>query len=146
MRNRTKSLTGFFLLLTSACVQAQSISSPSIQPDALAPEPQTEIIWPLLFISFLVVMLISVVKYFLDFRLKNKLIDKGMSDQFSAYSLNKNDHEKKDEAVRLAIIFCGIGFGLFLIYLSAPIDIHSLAIMSFSLGISYLAYYFYLRK
>ena len=91
-------------------------------------------------------MLITLIKYFLDFRLKNKLIDRGMAEQLSAYLLNKNHQEKQTEVIRMAILCCGIGLGLTLIYFTAPIHIHSLAIMAFSLGLSYLAYFFYLRR
>ena len=91
-------------------------------------------------------MLTSLVKYFLEFRLKNKLIDRGMAEQLSTYLLSKNAHEKQNEAIKLAILFCGIGAGLTMTYLTAPINIHSLAIMAFSLGLSYLAYFFYLRS
>lgn len=137
---------GCLIPIASAFAQNQSITTQSDVNEPLLSESKTEIIMPILFISFLIVMLISLVKYFLDFRLKNKLIDRGMSEQLSAYLSNKNDQEKKDEVIKLAILFCGIGLGLLITYFSAPIDIHSLAIMSFSLGISYLAYFFYLRK
>lgn len=114
--------------------------------EPLASDPSSQILFPILFISFLVFMLISLIKYFLEFRLKNKLIDRGMSEQLSAYLLNQNGQEKQNELIKLAILFCGIGIGLTLIYLTTPIHIHSLAIMAFSLGLSYLAYYFYLRR
>ena len=109
-------------------------------------EPIAGIILPILFIAFLVFMLITLIKYFLEFRLKNKLIERGMSEQLSAYLSDKNEKERQQEAIKLAILFCGIGAGLALIYLTGPIDIHSFAIMAFSLGISYLAYFFYLRR
>ncbi|MFN3852612.1 MAG: DUF6249 domain-containing protein [Spirosomataceae bacterium] len=146
MRKIIMSFLGCLIPIASAFAQNQSITTQSDVNEPLLSESKTEIIMPILFISFLIVMLISLVKYFLDFRLKNKLIDRGMSEQLSAYLSNKNDQEKKDEVIKLAILFCGIGLGLLITYFSAPIDIHSLAIMSFSLGISYLAYFFYLRK
>jgi len=111
-----------------------------------ATEPITEIILPILFIGFLIFIVVSMVKYFLDYRLKNKLINKGMSEQLSAYLVSKNDKEKQNEIIKLVILFCGIGIGLLVTYFSSPIDIHSLAIMSFSIGLSYLAYSFYLKK
>lgn len=105
-----------------------------------------EIILPILGISFLAFMLVSLVKYFLDFRLKNKLIDRGMAEQLSAYLLNKNAQENQNEAIKLAILFCGLGLGLTITYLTTPINIHSLAIMAISLGLSYLVYFLYLRR
>lgn len=109
-------------------------------------DPIGEIIIPILFISFLIFMIISLIKYFLDFRLKNKLIDRGMAEQLSAYLLNKNAQENQNEAIKLAILFCGMGIGLIITYLTTPINIHSLAIMAISLGLSYLGYFYYLRR
>lgn len=110
------------------------------------PEPISELIFPILFMSFLAFMLISVVKYFLEFRLKNKMIDRGMTEQILAHSFNKNDDNKFDDVMKLAILFCGLGMGLAITYLAGPINILSLAIMAFSIGLSYFAYFFYLRN
>jgi membrane protein YqaA with SNARE-associated domain len=114
--------------------------------DPLASRPLVEIILPILFMMFLAFMLVSLIKYFLDYRLKNKLIDRGMSEQLSAYLSNKNDSEKQHDAIKWAILFSGIGMGLIITYLTAPIHLHSLAIMAFCLGLSYFAYFSYLRK
>lgn len=114
--------------------------------EALSGETPVEFILPILFMSFLIIMLITIVKYLLEFRLKNKLIDKGMADQLSNYLVEKNEQEKQNEIIKLAILFCGIGLGLLFTYFSAPIDIHSIAIMSLSLGFSYWAYFFYIKK
>ncbi|TWI85772.1 hypothetical protein IQ13_0940 [Lacibacter cauensis] len=107
---------------------------------------RAEILLPVLFISFLLVILTSLIKYFLDFRLKNKLIERGMQEQLTAYLSAKNEHEKQNEVVKLSILFLGLGLGLLLTYFTAPVDLHSLAIMAMSLGLSYLAYFLYLRK
>lgn len=112
---------------------------------SLTSDPKIEIIFPILFISFLVFMLISVVRYFLEFRLKNKMIDRGMTEKILAYSFNKNDGNQYDDVIKLAILFCGLGMGLAITYLAGPINILSLAIMAFSIGLSYFAYFFYLR-
>lgn len=138
-----KILTGILMLLTT--VAAFSQNKPMADKPA-AIEPISEILLPVSFILTLVFMLISLIKYFLEFRLKNKLIDRGMSEQLSAYLVKKNDKEKQHEVIKLAILFCGIGLGLTMVYLTTPIHIHSLAIMAFSLGLSYLAYFFYLRR
>ncbi len=122
----------------------QASNAKAIDVEALASEPIGEIILPILFISFLIFMLTLVVRYFLDFRLKNKMIDRGMSEQLSTYLFHKND--QNSDIIKLAILFCGIGTGLIITHLTSPINIHSLAIMAFSIGLSYLAYFFYLRR
>jgi hypothetical protein len=144
-----KILTGIIILLVTVPAFAQNKLVTDNKSNAVEPatiEPVGQILLPILFITFLVFMLINLIKYFLEFRLKNKLIDRGMTEQLSAYLLNKNDEEKQNEVIKLAILFCGVGAGLFMTYLTGPIHIHSLAIMAFSLGLSYLAYFFYLRR
>ncbi len=145
-----KRLLAFIIIsLGTVPVFAQNrptMDTPPNAVDPLASEPIAGIMFPILFMAFLVFMLTLLIKYFLDFRLKNKLIDRGMSEQLTAYLLDKNDREKQQEVIKLAILFCGIGLGLLLTYFTAPIHIHSLAIMAFSLGLSYLAYFLYLRR
>lgn len=146
MRKLIISLTSL-LATVQAFAQNKPISdtkSSSVEP--LLSEPMAGIILPIILIGFLIFMLVSMVRYFLEYRLKNKLIDKGMSDQLSAYLLIKDDQEKQKEVIKLAILFCGIGGGLTMTYFTTPINIHSLAIMAFSLGLSYFAYFFYLKK
>lgn len=138
-------------MISLVTVPAFAQNNPTIDtpPNAVVPlasEPMVGIIFPILFMAFLVFMLTMLMKYFLDYRLKNKLIDRGMSEPLTAYLVDNNDREKQNEVMKLAILFCGIGMGLLLTYLTAPIHIHSLAIMAFSLGLSYLAYFFYLRR
>ena len=147
MKNLIVSLIS--LLATVQAIAQNNDQVSNTKPNAVEPlvsEPIGEIILPVLFISFLIFILTSLVKYFLNFRLKNKLIDRGMSEQLSQHLLSNNDQEKQKEVIKLAILFCGIGLGLIITYLTAPIHIHSLAIMAFSLGLSYFAYFFYLRK
>ncbi len=134
---------------TAANVVAQSNTTAATPSQAVEVLPAEQIVGvglPILFISFLVFMLTSLVKYFLDFRLKSKLIERGMSEQLSAYLLSQYDKNNHKEVVKLAILCCGMGVGLTMVYLTAPVHIHSLAIMAFSLALSYLAYFFYLRR
>lgn len=144
-----KLLTSLMVLLSivQAFAQDKSITdTKSNSIESVTIDPVSQIMLPILFITFLVFMLITLIKYFLEFRLKNKLIDRGMAEPLSAYLSNKDDQEKQNEAIKLAILFCGIGTGLTLTYLTMPIHIHSLAIIAFSIGLSYLAYFFYLRR
>lgn len=144
-----KILTSIIILLATVQAFAQNNPITDSKSNAVVPstiEPISQILLPILFIAFLVFMLITLIKHFLEFRLKNKIIEKGMAEQLSAYLINSNAKEKQNEVIKMAILFCGIGTGLSITYLTAPIHIHSLAIMAFSVGLSYLAYFFCLRK
>ncbi|WP_143166649.1 hypothetical protein [Pedobacter caeni] len=105
-----------------------------------------ETIVSLIIIGLLVFFTISILKYILEHRLKNKIIERGISEQLSASILEKNGKNKYDEAMKLAILLCSIGVGLILTYCTMPLHIHSLAIMAFSIGAGYLGYFFYLKN
>jgi hypothetical protein len=142
-------LTTILFLLTTARAFAQNEStanSKSLNTVSETTVPVSEILLPMLFMAFLAFMLVSLIKYFLEYRLRNKLLERGMHEQLSVYLSNKDEQEKRNEAVKRAILFCGLGLGLIITYLTTPVHIHSLAIMAFSLGVSYLAYFFYLRR
>lgn len=144
-----KILASIIILLATVQAFAQNKPIADSKSNAVVPstiEPISQILLPILFITFLVFMLITLIKHFLEFRLKNKIIEKGMAEQLSAYLINSNAKEKQNEVIKMTILFCGIGTGLSITYLTAPIHIHSLAIMAFSVGLSYLAYFFYLRN
>lgn len=144
-----KILTTIIILLATVQAFAQNnliTDHKSNVVESATIEPVSQIMLPMLFIAFLVFILITLVKFFLEYRLKNKLIDRGMAEQLSAYLSDKNDKEKQHEVAKMAILFCGVGTGLIITYLTAPVDIHSIAIMAFSIGLSYLAYFFYLRR
>lgn len=144
-----KVVTTILVQLATVQAFAQNERITAHPPNTIVPgeeAPIGQVLLPILFMAFLIFMLITLIRYFLEFRLKSKLIDRGMTEQLSAYLLDKNAQEKRNEAIKLAILFCGVGAGLGVTYLTAPIHIHSLAIMAFSLGLSYLAYFFYLRR
>lgn len=144
-----KIFTSIIILLATVQAFGQSTATtdhPSNSDAALGSDTMITIAFPVLFILSLVFMLIALIRYFLDYRLKSKLIDRGMSEQLSAYILNKSAGEKQQEAMKLVFLFLGIGTGLTGTYLTAPVHLHSLAIMAFCVGLSYLAYFFYLRR
>lgn len=105
-----------------------------------------EILLPLFAIALVVTMAIQITRYVLDYRLKNKIIDRGISEQIASSLLEKSVTDKKEDSIKWAFLLLGLGGGLTVAYQTMPLDIHSLAIMAFSLGLSYLAYYLYLRK
>lgn len=105
-----------------------------------------EAIMPIFAIAPIVLLTIYLTKFILDHRLRNKIIDRGISEQLAASILEKNEANRKDESIKWALLFMGLGTGLLIAYYTKPFDIHSLAIMAFSLAASYLGYFFYQKK
>ncbi len=101
---------------------------------------------PLLAITLLVIMVIQIARFILGYKLRNKIIDRGISDQLASSILGNSVADKKDESIKWAFLLLGLSAGLTVTYHTMPLNIHSLAIMSFSIGLSYLVHYFYLRN
>jgi hypothetical protein len=101
---------------------------------------------PLFAIALVVLLIIQVIRYLLDHKLKNKIIDRGISEQLASSILGNSLADKKDDSIKWAFLLLGLSAGLTVSYYSMPLHLHSLAIMTFSLGLSYLVYYFYLRR
>jgi hypothetical protein len=105
-----------------------------------------ESVLPIIAITLAVMLIIQVTKYILDHKLRNKIIDRTISEQLANSILQKSAADKKDESVKWSILLLSLSGGLTVAYHTMPLHIHSLAIMAFSAGISYLIYFFYLQK
>jgi glucose uptake protein GlcU len=100
----------------------------------------------LVVIAIVIFTLLTVVKRYMDFRLKNKMLDKGISETVVASILQVNPDDNRNNSMKWFLILVGIGIALTVIYYTLPLGIQSLAIMAFSIAASFLAYYFFLRQ
>lgn len=100
---------------------------------------------PIFAIGLVLVLVIQVTKYILDNKLKNKIIDKGVSEQIAKSILERGVTDKKEDTIKWTFLLLGLSGGLMITYFTTPLDIHSLAIIAFSIGISFLSYYFFLK-
>ena len=99
-----------------------------------------------IFFAFLIMgFIVLLMKRMLDHRLKNKIIDKGISEQLAASVLQNNPREDRDINIKWFAILAGIGAGVTIVYYTLPLGFHSLAIMAFSIAFSFLGYFFYLK-
>jgi hypothetical protein len=105
-----------------------------------------EIFMPLFAITLVVVLVVQVTRVILENKLKNKIIDRGISEQLASTIIGNSAADKKDDSIKWAFLLLGLSCGLLVSYNTMPLHIHSIAIITFSLGLSYLAYYFYQRR
>ncbi len=140
--------TTIISLAASKIVFAQDSApnAPSIPQLSSDDSSSIESIINILPIVLFVFLLLQVIKYILSHKLKNKIIDRGISEQLANSILEKSEGDKKDDSIKWALLLLGLSAGLMVSYYTMPLNIHSLAIMTFSLGLSYLAYFFYLRR
>ncbi len=100
----------------------------------------------LIAVFLITTFILNFVRLVLDNKIKNRLIEKGATENLVSQLLQPFNKENKMEPIKWFCILAGIGLGLSLINYTQPLGIHSLAIMSFSLAASFLGYYFFNRK
>lgn len=153
MKKVILSITGVLISLRVFAVENADSASAILHGDInqtltepVSQTPNKEIIAPILVVGLLIFLIISVLKYIMEYRLKSKILNKGVNEQLTNSLLSKNGNNDKDEAMKSAILLCGIAIGLTISYFTAPLNVHSLAIMAFSTGVSYLVYFYYLKN
>ena len=91
--------------------------------------------------------IINIMKRIFEHRLKNKIVDKGISENIAHSILDtRTAEDNKNANIKWFSILAGIGIGLIGVNYTQPLSFHSLAIMSFSISLSFLGYYFFTRK
>ena len=98
-------------------------------------------------IGMFMYFILTIMKRLLENKLKNKIVDKGVPDNIAHSILDTKTTEQGNHAnVKWFAILAGIGIGLMGVRFTEPIGIHSLAIMAFSISLSFLGYYLYTRS
>lgn len=99
----------------------------------------------LVFILFMV-FIMTLIQRFMDYRVKNKIVEKGISEELANSILSSGPVENGNANFRWFTLLAGLGLGLTIIYYTQPLGIHSMAIMAFSLSASFLGYYLFTRS
>jgi hypothetical protein len=100
----------------------------------------------LITISVYAISILFFIKVILDYRIKVKLIEKGASEAVISQLLPSAGKGGNIVNIKWFFIFASVGIGLGFVYLSRPIGIHSLAIMSLCISVSFLGYYLFARR
>jgi hypothetical protein len=95
-----------------------------------------------LFTSFI----LAFVKLILDGRIKSKMLEKGVSENVVAQFLGPAGRDTKSVAIKWFLVLVCIGIGLIIINLTLPVGLHSIAIMAFSISLSFLGYFYYIKR
>lgn len=90
--------------------------------------------------------ILAVMKKIFEYRLKNKIVEKGINENIASSILQTSPKEGIHINIKWFAILAGIGAGLMIVNYTQPLGIHSLAIMAFSISLSFLGYYFFIRQ
>jgi hypothetical protein len=97
-------------------------------------------------VSLGVAFILIIMKRLLEYRLKNRIVEKGIPENLAASILQAGASEEKNANIKWFSLLTGAGIGLTIIYYTQPLGIHSLAIMSFSIAMSFLGYHFFIKR
>src|SRR5215213_8375604 len=98
----------------------------------------TAILVVYLFITFI----ITIIRSFLDFRLKSKMVDKGVPEKIVDQFLQRGK-DSKAQAIKAFLILASIGIGIGIINYTLPFGFHSISIIAFSISLAFLGYFYY---
>jgi uncharacterized membrane protein SpoIIM required for sporulation len=99
----------------------------------------------IILIALIAFIILSIIKCWMDYRLKNKLIDSGLSENIIKSILEDGIIRNKNSNIKWFIILAAVGIALTIINYTLPLGIYSIAIMTFCLSTSFLIYYFFLK-
>lgn len=90
--------------------------------------------------------IITMTRQIFENKIKNKIIDKGISESQISAIFQANSGDSKYVNIKWFMLMVGLGLGLIIIHYTMPLGIHSLAVMAFSIAISFLAYHYFLQR
>lgn len=134
-------------LILLAVVVSCGISSYSQNNVLVGYDPEAFGILATLFaVGMFMYFIITILKKIFDHRLKNKIVDKGISESVAQSILETKNVDNKYANVKWFAILAGIGIGLLGVNYTQPVSYHSIAIMAFSISLSFLGYYLFIRN
>jgi hypothetical protein len=90
--------------------------------------------------------LLTILRNILDHKLKNKMLDKGISDELVTSILQRDSQSTKNISIKWFLVLLATGIGLFITKRYLPLGIHSIGIMAVCIAVAFLGYSLYLNR
>ncbi len=100
----------------------------------------------ILLIIIAIGFILSILRTFLDHKLKNKMLEKGISEHLVAIILQKDADSARHISMKWVLILMTSGIGLFITNYYLPLGIHSVGIMAISIAVGFLLNTWYLNR
>lgn len=97
-------------------------------------------------IALVMAFILSLVKKIMAHHLRKKIIEKGIPENIAQSILQSGQEDEKQVSIKWLAISMGLSIGLIFVYFTLPLGIHSLAILSFCITLSFLGYFLYLKN
>ena len=128
------------VMTTPFLVNAQSESRPGIDKEIF------NVCATIFVVGLFMIFILVIIKRSMDYRLKNKIVEKGIPENVASSILQTNPKEDRNINIKWFSLLTGLGAALTIIYYTLPLGVHSLAIMAFCIAASFLGYFFFLKQ
>ena len=100
----------------------------------------------LIAIYLIATFILTMMRLILDYRIKCKLIEKGVPDNLVAQFLQTTKKDYRNLAIKWFSILISLGIGLLLISFFPPLGLQSLGIMACCIASGFLGYYYFMKR
>jgi drug/metabolite transporter (DMT)-like permease len=133
-------------IITIATVCSVSFTANAHESDVVYNEEILQVAAAIFVVGMFMYFIIDILRRIFEHRLKNKIVDKGISENIAQSILaTQKPEDNRFANVKWFAILAGIGLGLMVVNYTQPLGFHSLAIMAFSISLSFLGYFFFTR-
>jgi hypothetical protein len=140
-------------LLTTASILFVAFAAQAQPQDVFDPSKDRQLYFDILNICgvlttvyLIASLLMQLLKQHYNYRIKNRMLDKGTEENIVRQLLQPDKKENKNYYLLWFCMLTGIGAGLILVSLIRPFGLHSLAILAFSMAAGFGAYYYFTRE
>lgn len=128
------------ILFLSGQVDAQTAMNHYIDRDQIA------LAVTVLLVAFLLAFLLELIKRYLDYRLKEKILEWGITHEVATLLLQSGQPDLKRTCIKWFLIFLGLSCGFAIVAVLGLTMWTALAAITLCLAGSFLAYFFFLTR
>nr|WP_295926373.1 hypothetical protein [uncultured Dyadobacter sp.] len=99
-----------------------------------------------LLVVIILAFLLELLKRYLDYRLKEKVLESGVTQELAALLLQRDPREHLRASIKWLAIFLGLACGFAIVAVTRLPVWGALAVIALCLAGSFLAYYFFIKK
>jgi len=134
-------------IIAIATVCSVSFTANAHDSDVVYNEEILQVAAAIFVVGMFMYFIIDILRRIFEHRLKNKIVDKGISENIAQSILaTRKPEDNRYANVKWFAILASIGLGLTFVNYTQPIGFHSLAIMAFSISLSFLGYYLFTKN
>lgn len=135
-----KKITGFLLAIALPTVLLAQDSDGIIRGNDMI---VFNIISMIFVLWLCMLFILNIMKRIMEFRIKNKVVDKGIPEHLADKLLQPAQEENGNTSIKWFFMLAGLGVAFSIINYTQPVGIHSIATLAFCMAASFLGFYLF---